>query len=94
MENKKQRTVDILKAKTEVSENVKIRVKEFVKIKKTIKSVLKSEPKTIPEIVKETNIEASEITYSLMSMMKYGDIIADRVDDDDEYYYYKLKGEQ
>jgi len=94
MENKKQKTVDVMKKRMEVSVDVKTRVKAFAKIKKTIKSVLKTESKTIPEIVAETNLKASDITYFLMSMMKYGDIIADRMDDDDEYYYYKLKGEQ
>ncbi len=91
MENKKQKTVDILKETRKASENGKIRVKEFMGIKKKIKASLKLESKTIPQIIDETKLDASFVTYSLMTMMKYGDVQVDKIDDDDEYYFYKLK---
>lgn len=94
MENKKQRTTDIIKKSRNVSQDVKIIVKEFVGIKKMIKASLKPEAKTIPQIVDETKLNASVVTYFLMTMIKYGDIVAGEIDDDDEYYYYNLKGKE
>jgi len=91
MEKKNQRTADILKETRNVSESVKLRVKEFAGKKRKIKNSLKLESKTIPQIIDETKLDASSVTYYLMTMMKYGDIAVDRMDDDDEYYFYKLK---
>lgn len=87
----KTKTIDIIKQKRTVPEHVKQRMKSFNKIKKTIKNSLKESQKTIPEIAEATELPQDVVTYNLMTLIKYGDIIAGEIDEDDEYFYYKLK---
>ncbi len=88
-ENKK--TFKILKEKKGVPEHVKESMKADNKIKKAIKKALKEKPLTINEIAKNTNLENKVVTYYLMTMIKYGDVVPGQIDEMDEYYFYTLK---
>ncbi len=90
MEGKK-KTVAHMKAKREVPDSLRKQVKEFNRIKKTILNVLEPGPMTIPEIAGKTGLEPETVTYSLMTMRKFGTVETDRMDDMDEYYYYRVK---
>jgi predicted transcriptional regulator len=85
------KTVDVIKQKRVVSQDVKDKIKSFNSIKKDILKCLENEQKTIPQISKETNIPTETITYNLMTMLRYGYVVAGEVDDMDEYYFYNLK---
>jgi Fic family protein len=85
------KTIDIIKEKRQVSEEVKEKLKYTRKINKEILNALKGKDKTIPEIAKETKIESHVVTYHLMTLLKYGKIEVGEIDDMDEYYFYKLK---
>jgi predicted transcriptional regulator len=84
------KTIDLIKEKRKVSEELKNRVKEFGKINRAILNALKEKDKTIPQIAEETMIEPNVVTYHLMTLIKYGKIEVGEIDDMDEYYYYKL----
>ncbi len=88
----KKRTIDIIKEKRAVSEKARNLMKEFNKSKKIILNALKSESRTIPQIAEETKLPGSVVTYNLMTLMKFGVIEVDRLDDMDEYFYYRVKG--
>ena len=90
MEVVKGKTIDYIKQKRVVSEEVKEKRKEFVKIKKIIINALKEGPKSIPQISKETKLESHVVMYYLMTLRKYGDVETDDIDDMDEYFSYKL----
>jgi predicted transcriptional regulator len=85
------KTIDIIKEKRKASPHVKEIIKAFNKLKKEILKSLESGQKTIPEIAKDINSDIDIITYHLMTLVKYGSIVASEIDDNDEYYYYKLK---
>ncbi len=85
------KTVDHMKQKRTVSEEVKVNVKAFNKMKREILKALEEKPKTVPEIAKELNLSMDEITYHLMSLRKFGSIQVDEIDDMDEFFTYKLK---
>lgn len=85
------KTIDKIKEQHKVPEQLKNRVKEFGKINRQILNCLKGGQKTIPEISKELEMEISVVTFHLMTLMKYGKIVAGEPDDMDEYYNYKLK---
>ena len=84
------KTIDKIKEKRTVSEEVKTRLKEFNKIKRTILGALKEKPKSIPQIAEETKLPPDLVTFHLMTLMKYGSIETDEIDDMDEYFFYKL----
>ena len=88
------KTIDVMKGKRKVSEDLKNSIKAFNKLKKKILKSLESGEKTIPEIAKEMEDDIDTITYNLMTLMKYGFIEAGELNDDDEYYYYKLKNKK
>jgi hypothetical protein len=88
---KKERTIDIIKQKRQVSDEVIERRKKYNTFKKAIKDALKGEPKTIPQIAADIQMPVHETTYYLMAMQKFGDVVVDSIDDMDEYYFYKLK---
>ena len=88
------KTIDVMKEKRTVSDQVKNRIKAFNKLKKKILKSLEAGEKTIPEIAKDMEDELDAITYNLMTLLKYGFIEAGELDDDDEYYYYKLKNKK
>ncbi len=85
------KTIDQIKEKRVVSDELKERVKAITKINRMILSSLQESKKTIPEITIETKLEPQIVTYHLMTLLKYGKIETDEIDDMDEYYYYKLK---
>lgn len=87
---KKERTVDYLKKNRVVPDEVKAKVKEFVKMKRIILKSLESEHKTIPQIAKETDISVDVIGKNLMTLIKYGNIKVGEMDEMDEYYFYEL----
>lgn len=91
MSEKKRKTIDYIKEKRVVSEEVKEKRKEFVRLKKLILKVLESGDKTIPEIANETKLPLPVVTYTLMTLRKFGDVETGEIDDDDEFFYYKLK---
>jgi len=87
--NKK--TVLIMKEKRQVPQKVKDKLKSFVKIKKEILKALKQKKMTVPELSEVINMPMDETLYYLMTLLKYGFVEVDGIDDMDEYFYYKLK---
>jgi predicted transcriptional regulator len=85
------KTIDIIKKKREVPQEVKDNIKAFTKIKKMILKTLETEPKSVPQIAKEIDLAQDIVTYHLMTLQKFGSIEVDDIDDMDEYYLYKLK---
>jgi predicted transcriptional regulator len=85
------KTIDIIKKKREVPQEVKDNIKAFTKIKKLILKTLESEPKSVPQIAKEIDLAQDIVTYHLMTLQKFGSVEVDDIDDMDEYYLYKLK---
>ncbi len=85
------KTIDQIKEKRIVSDELKERVKATAKINRSILNALKESEKTIPVIAAETKIESQIVTFHLMTLLKYGKIETGEIDDMDEYYYYKLK---
>lgn len=85
------KTIDVMKAKREVPQRVKDNIKSFNRLKKKILKSLEAGEKTIPELAMEIDDDIDVITYTLMTLLKYGFLEAGDLDDDDEYYYYKLK---
>ncbi len=88
------KTIDVMKEKRTVTDQVKNRIKAFNKLKRLVLKSLESGQKTIPELAKEIDYDIDVITYNLMTLLKYGFIEAGEIDDDDEYYYYKLKNKK
>ena len=84
-------TFKILREKQGVPEHVKANMKEYNKLKREIKAALKEGKKNINEIAKISNLPPHVVTYNLMTMLKFGDVIVDGMDEDDEYYFYNLK---
>jgi predicted transcriptional regulator len=89
IENKK--TVLKMKEKRQVSQAVKEGLKFFVRTKKEILKALKDTKKTVPELSEELNMPKDKVLYFLMSLLKYGFVEVEGIDDMDEYFYYKLK---
>lgn len=85
------RTVDLIKEKREVPGEVRAKLKDFNRIKKMILRALGGKPRTIPEIAEETGLAGSVVTYHLTTLMKFGEIEEDSMDDMDEYYYYRKR---
>lgn len=80
-----------MKKKRQVKESVKNNIKAFNRLKKKILHSLKEGEKTIPAISEEMDDSIEDITFNLMTLIKFGFIEAGNLDDNDEYYYYKLK---
>ncbi len=87
----KMKTIDQIKNKISVSQELKEQQKEYRQIKKAILKSLETEPKSIPQIAEETGISQDIITFNLMTLRKYGEVETDELDDMDEYFTYKLK---
>ncbi len=62
--------------------------KEQRRIIKKIKESLKKGPKTIPEIASETGLPSGVVTWYVMTMFKYGEIIPE--EEVNGYYKYRL----
>lgn len=87
----KTKTINIIKETRKVPAHVTEGRKKYVQIRKAILEALKTEGKTIPQIAKVTQLPSSEITYYLMTLLKFGDVAVEGIDDMDEYFIYKLK---
>ncbi len=87
--NKK--TVLIMKEKRQVPQEVKENLKSFIKIKKEILKTLKQKKMSVPELSEVLKMPMDKTLYYLMSLLKYGFVEVDGIDDMDEYFYYKLK---
>lgn len=62
--------------------------KEQRRIIKKIKECLKAGPKTIPEIASETGLPSGVVTWYVMTLFKYGEIVPE--EEVDGYYKYRL----
>ncbi len=91
MEIEKGKTIKYIKEQHAVPQEVKDQLKSYNRIKKMILSSVKSESKTIPQLSEELDLNAHEVMFQLMSLLKYGMVEVDKIDDDDEYFYYKAK---
>lgn len=87
----KAKTIEIIKQKRTVPIAVTEGRKKYNGYRKAIRGALKNEPATIPQIAAKINLPLSETAYYVMAMQKFGEIVADNLDDMDEYYFYKLK---
>ena len=85
------KTSDIHKKERKASAAAKEKLKAYNKAKKAITAALKEGPATIPELASKTGMEQDKVTFYLMTMLKFGLVEVDSLDDMDEYYYYKLK---
>ncbi|HPE33716.1 MAG TPA: hypothetical protein PLI65_02865 [Bacteroidales bacterium] len=85
------KTINIIKEKRQVTEMAKQHQKVYANMRKQLRKALEDEPKTIPGLAAATGIPLHEVTYYLMTMRKYGEVVTGEVDDDDAYYYYELK---
>ena len=64
--------------------------KKYIQIRKTLREALKEESKSIPQLAVDTNLPLPDVTYYLMTLLKFGEVAVDGIDDMDEYYFYKL----
>ena len=87
----KTKTINIIKETRKVSAHVIEGRKKYVQIRKAILEALKEESKSIPQISEAIKLPSAETTYYLMSLLKFGDIAVEGVDENDEYFIYKLK---
>ena len=94
MKAEKGKTIQYIKNKRTATQKSRDQMKANNKIKKDIlKKKKKGDEMTIPEISKKLDLPAHTVVYYLMSLLKYGFVVATRLDDMDEYYYYKLKSD-
>lgn len=91
MEVEKGKTAKYLKEKRKVPASVIEHLKEFTKIKKTILTSLKASEKSIPQLSKELDMSTADVTYYVMTLVKYGFVATGEIDDMDEYFNYKIK---
>ncbi len=84
------KTINIIKETRKVPAHVTETRKKYMQIRKAILEALKEESKTVPQIAAQTSLPLPETTYYLMSLLKFGEIAVDALDDMDEYYTYKL----
>jgi len=83
--------IDSKKEKEEISEEIKVKMKELPEIWTNILKTLETEQKNIPQIANEMNLPLPVVTYNLMTLVKYGYIKPTGMDDMDEYYFYEIK---
>ena len=65
-------------------------MKEYPQIWKNILAAMEQRT-TIPEVVSKLNATGEEVTYHMMTMNRYGVVVADGMDAKEEYFYYKKK---
>lgn len=85
------KTVDQIKTKITVSQELKDKQKEYRKTKKAILKTLETGPKSIPQIADEIGFSQDIVTFNLMTLRKYGEVEVGELDDMDEYFTYKVK---
>lgn len=91
MEIEKGKTAKYLRDKRPVSQEIKDKLKKFIRIKKAILDALKEDDLTIGQLAQKLNVPKHEIVYYLMSLIKFGFVQTGEVDNMDEYFSYKLK---
>ncbi len=90
MEVEKGKTARYLREKQGVPERVKEELKEFNRIKRAITGALEQEELTIAQLAERLQMPHHEVTYYLLTLVKYGIVATGEIDDMDEYYSYKL----
>jgi heterodisulfide reductase subunit A len=68
-----------------------VTMKEYPQIWKRIISSMNGGKKSIPQLTEDISVSSDIITYHVMTMNKYGIIVAAGLDEKEEYYYYTLK---
>lgn len=92
MEVEKRKTAKYLRDKLGgVPEKAKENLKEFNRIKKLILEALGEGDLTIKQLTEKLDMPIYEVTFHLMSLIKYGLVVTGDIDDMDEYYTCKLK---
>jgi len=91
MEKTNRDTVKIRREKWIVSDTVKENLKNFNKIKRTILHELENNELTIAQISERTGMSKDDVTFYLLSLVKFGFVQTSSIDDMDEYYNYKIK---
>lgn len=91
MEAETGKTAKFLRDKQGIPEKAKENLKEFVRIKKAIIDALKNGDMTIVQLSDKLSMPKDEVTFYLMTLVKYGDVAVGEIDDNDEYFTYKLK---
>ncbi len=94
MEVEKGKTIKYIKEKRQVPQAAKDNLKNFTRIKKSILNALKEKPLTVPELSKILDMSPDKTLFYLMTLLKYGFVEVDGIDDMDEYFYYKLKNNE
>jgi len=74
-----------------VDEGPRATMKEYPQLWKNIIAELELEPRTIPQLTETLQRSSEEITYHLMTMNKYGVVMAAGLDEKEIYFMYKLK---
>ncbi|HNZ61813.1 MAG TPA: hypothetical protein PK903_03545 [Paludibacteraceae bacterium] len=90
MEAQTGKTAKLLRDKQGVPEKAKENLKEFVRIKKALIEALKNGEMTIPQLSEKLSMSKEDVTFYLMTLVKYGDVAVGEIDDNDEYFTYKL----
>jgi ferredoxin len=75
----------------EVEEVTGVTMKEYPQLWKDIVALLEQGPHSIPQLAGKLPNSSEEITWHMMTMNKYGVIMADGLDDSETYFMYKLK---
>jgi heterodisulfide reductase subunit A2 len=75
----------------EKDETEVLKMKEYPQLWKNIRESLNGGKKTVPELSAQLGVEVETVTYNLMTMNKYGVVVADGMDNKEAYYYYKNK---
>lgn len=84
------KTAKYLRDKQGVPDRVKDQLKEYNRVKKSITDALQKEDLTIAQLSEKLHMSKPDVTFYLMSMVKYGLVATGEIDDMDEYYTYKL----
>jgi hypothetical protein len=84
------RTTKILRETRKPSVQAQEARKLFDQRKKLIKDALAKDIHTVPAIAAECGLEPFIVTYVLMTLRKYGEVIETGLDDMNEYYEYQL----
>lgn len=91
MEVEQRKTAKYLRDKLGgVPEKAKENLKEFNRIKKLILDALAEQDMTIKQLTEKLGMPSNEVTYHVMSLVKFGFILTGEIDDMDEYFTYKL----
>jgi heterodisulfide reductase subunit A len=70
-----------------------ITMKEYPQLWKDVLQKMSGYKKTIPQVADELAMDKQLITYAMMTMNKYGIVMAAGMDDDEIYYCYKIKNQ-